>query len=52
MLNWNVNYNGTLKVYMNNVILFEISDCNNMLDNEIQQLILEELENLEYFNLL
>lgn len=44
MLNWYVNYDGILQVYYNNMILFEISDCKNMKDKEIELLIKEQLK--------
>ena len=47
MLNWYVNDKGTLEVYVDNVILFEISNCADMNDEEISRLIMDELEERE-----
>ena len=46
-VNYYIDYEGTLKVYHDNYILFEISDCKNMSDDEIKQLIENQLEESE-----
>ena len=47
MINYNVDYEGILRVYRDNYILFEISDCADMSDDEIKRLINDELEDSE-----
>lgn len=47
MINWYVDYNGILQVYYNNMILFEISECQNMKEKEIKLLIEEQLKESE-----
>lgn len=42
MINWKINKNGILKVYINNKILFKEYNCKNMTKDEVELLILEE----------
>lgn len=46
MINYNVDDNGILRIYDNNYILAEISDCGQNNETEIDKLITEVLSNL------
>lgn len=47
MINWCIDYNGTLQVYCDNSILFEIADCKDMKEQDIYLLIKEQLKECE-----
>lgn len=42
-ISYNVNDGGVLRVYMGNTILFELSECQDNTDKEIQELVREVL---------
>ena len=46
-INYNVDDNGILRVYNGNAILFEISECQDNTDEEIQNIIMEQLKESE-----
>ena len=48
--NYYVDEYGVLKVYHKNYILFEISGCENMNDDEIKNLIQNQLEDVVDFD--
>ena len=48
MLNWYINDEGTLEVYIDNKILFEISNCGGMKIEEIKKMIEYELKESGY----
>lgn len=43
MLNYEINENGVMTIYINNVSLCEISDCERLTNEEINNLIFEIL---------
>lgn len=47
MINYNVDYEGILRIYKDNMILVEFTDCDNMSDEKIKALIKDYLEESE-----
>lgn len=51
VINYNIDDNGVLRVYRGeNTILFEISECANCSDKDIQTIIKEELDRMTHEN--
>ena len=50
IVNWNVDDDGVLKTYSGNNSLFEISECQDMSDEQIEELIDDVLEESNYKN--
>jgi predicted nuclease of predicted toxin-antitoxin system len=48
MINYNVDKKGILKVYLDNKILFEVSECANCSNKDIEMIIEEELNSMGY----
>lgn len=49
MINYNVDYKGILRIYKDNIILVEFTDCENKTDEEIKQLINDYLKETDFY---
>ena len=46
-INYNVDYKGILRIYINNSIICEISKCENSTSEEIKNIVNEEINNFK-----
>ena len=49
MITYNVDYEGILRIYKDNMILVEFIDCDNMSDEQLKTLVKDYLEESEEY---